>query len=575
MREATVFQGQRGLIAAIAGVSVGVNLLILTAPLYMIQLFERVMTSGSHATLAALTIGALLALGFFFVFDLLRQRMAARLGARLDARLGPALFEGLLRGSDQDQPEGVSPAQPLIDLTELRGFVTGPAFIALLDAPWAALFVGVIWLFHPVLGMIALGGVLTLLLLGVAGELFSRGHARFAADAARRAQAAAEDFLRNVEVTRAMGRAPALAGRWADAAAMAQAGGALATDRIALMTSLAKFVRMALQIAMMGAGVSLVLAGQMAPGLMIAAAILLGRAAAPVEQSIAGWRALMSARQALDRLNGALARLRAPRDGLELPPPQGRVEVEHATVIRPERQEPLLFDVSFALAPGDALGLIGPSGAGKTTLARALAGLQPLSRGHVRIDGAALEDWPEDQIGRHVGFMPQRIELMEGTVAENIAGMDPEVAPAQVVEAARRAGVHEMILALPGGYNARVGPRGERLSAGQRQRIGLARALLGERRLIVLDEPNSNLDPEGEAALARAVRGAGERGATVVVVTHRLNILAQLSHAAVLEAGRLIRFGPAREVLRQIGRPAVVPAAGARPRALAGRGARS
>ncbi|MDT8853481.1 type I secretion system permease/ATPase [Paracoccaceae bacterium Fryx2] len=546
MKTRTVFDGQRGLIASIFIASMFVNLLILTAPLYMLQLFSRVMTSGSIPTLIALTVGAVLALLFFFAFDLIRQRLAARLGTRLETALGARVLEGLV--DDVPTREAVG-AQPVRDLQEVRAFASGPFFIALLDAPWSLVFVAVIYLFHPVLGMIALGGVLLLFLIGVMTEAFGRSPNRSAADAAQKANRAAEEILRNADIVRAMGQTPAMVDRWQVHSFGSMVFGTMATDRVAFLGALAKLVRMGLQIAILGVGVLLVLRDELTPGLMMAASILLGRAAAPVEQSISGWRALMSVRLSIQRLNTLLARQETRQALLELPEPLGHLTVEEATVLMADHQNPIVFGVSFDLQPGASLGIIGPSGAGKTTLARALVGLQPLSRGHVRIDDAALPDWPADQIGRYVGFLPQRVELFNGTVAENIAMMDAEAAPSAIVEAARRAEVHDLILTLPNGYNTPVGVLGERLSAGQRQRIGLARAFFGNRRLIVLDEPNANLDPEGEEALARAVANATARGAVVIVVTHRMSILRRVSHAAVMEGGRMIRFGPAREIL--------------------------
>ncbi|MGR3762478.1 type I secretion system permease/ATPase (plasmid) [Roseobacteraceae bacterium NS-SX3] len=556
MKPRQVFDGQRGVIAAIFTASVFVNLLVLTAPLYMLQLFARVMASGSIPTLIALTTGAAIALVFFFLFDAIRQRLVARLGSRLEARLSPAVLEGMIGGT---LPPELRTAEPVRDIQDLRGFVTSPVFIALLDAPWSLVFLALIFIFSPILGMVSVIGLAILFSLGLLSEVLARGPGKTAEETAREVNATVDEMVQNAEVIHAMGKTRAQITRWRLRAFSAIVFNTLATDRVALMTSLAKTMRMALQIAVLGAGVVLVINSQLTPGLMIASSILLGRAAAPVEQSIAGWRGFLKARSAQKRLNIFLAHLGTAPERMELPEPQGRLAVENATVVVPGRQDPLLLDVSFSLEPGQSLGLIGPSGAGKTTLARALVGLQPLVRGHIRIDDAALTDWDPAQIGQYVGFLPQRVELFRGTIAENIAMMDPEAKPSDVVAAAKRARVHDLILALPGGYNAEAGPRGEYLSAGQRQRIGLARAFFGDRKLIVLDEPNANLDPEGEEALARSIAAATERGAIVVVVTHRLSLLHRVSHAALVQDGRLARFGEAKKIIEAAAQPLQAP----------------
>lgn len=552
MKSKTVFDGQRGLIGSIFIASLFVNILVLTAPLYMLQLFSRVMSSGSISTLIALTIGAAIALVFYFMFDVLRQRLVARLGTRLEARLGPMVMSGVM---GQNLPEEAKGVQPLRDIQSLRSFVTSPILIALLDAPWSVVFVGLIFLFHPVLGMVALTGLVTLFALGIINEFVGRKPDQAATEASAEATGAADEMLQNAEVIHAMGGTRVQIERWTLKSFSAILFGTLATDRMAVLSALAKVVRMAMQIGIMGVGVILVINGQLAPGLMIAASILMGRAAAPVEQSVAGWRGLLQVRTNIRRLNLVLAHVAGEDARLELPEPDGQLSVEGVAVVLEGVQNPLLFDVSFKLEPGQSLGLIGPSGAGKTTLARALVGLQGLARGHIRIDGVALTDWPADQIGSYTGFLPQRVELFDGTIAENIALMDPSARPSDVVAAAKLAQVHELIIALPGGYNAQVGPRGNNLSAGQRQRIGLARAFFGNRKLVVLDEPNANLDPAGEAALARAITAATEKGAIVVVVTHRMNLLRQVSHAGMVEQGRLVRFGEAKSVVEAATQP--------------------
>ena len=452
-------------------------------------------------------------------------------------------------------PRILASAEPIRDIQDVRGFVTSPVFLALLDAPWSLLFVALIFTFSPILGIVSVIGIAILLGLGIINEFIGREPDANAAEAARDANGAVEEMMHNAEIVYAMGKPRVQVERWTVRSFSAIVFGTLATDRMAVMPSAARFVRMALQIAVLAVGVVLVTMNQLTPGLMIATSILLGRAAAPMEQSIAGWRGLLSARAARNRLNVLLAHLDNEPERMEMPEPEGYLSVDGATVVLPGRQDPVVFDVSFDLKPGESLGLIGPSGAGKTTLARALVGLQQLGRGHIRIDDAALTDWDPEQIGQYTGFLPQRVELFRGTIAENIAMMDPNAKPSDDVAAAKLANVHQLILQLPGGYNAEVGPRGEFLSAGQRQRIGLARAFFGNRKLIVLDEPNAILDPEGEAALAQAIRTATDRGAIVVVGTHRMNLLRCVSHAALLQDGRLARFGAARDIIDAVTQP--------------------
>jgi PrtD family type I secretion system ABC transporter len=542
----------------------------------MLQLFTRVMSSHSMSTLIALTVAAGIALVFFMIFDALRAQLLTRLGNRIEADIGPLVLGSVVNDAGQGHD-----TQSVRDLHDVRAFVMSPAFTALLDAPWSVLFLAVIFMFHPVLGLVATVGLAILFGLGVLSELTGRKPAKAASATVRKSNATADEVLRNSEIVRAMGRTSILIARWQRQSFAAIATGTRAHDRMSRMSSLAKMVRMALQIAVMAAGVWLVMRGELAPGMMIAASILLGRAAAPVEQSIAGWRGLISVRLAVQRLNQVLSQTRVRQAKMDLPAPTGRLSVQDATVVSPARQDPLIFGVTFDLRPGDSLGLFGPSGAGKTTFVRALVGLQPLTRGFIRIDDAALEDWPEEQIGRHIGFLPQRVDLFDGTIAENIALMDSAAKPSDIVRAARRARVHELILSLPGGYNAQVGQNGDRLSAGQRQRIGLARAFFGDPCLIVLDEPNANLDPDGEDALADAISAASEEGAVVIVVSHRMSVLKAVNHIGVLEAGRMVRFGKAKAIVEKDnvlpmtgrvspddGRPKVAPLKPGKPVAL-------
>ena len=525
---------------------------MLAVPIYMLQLFARVLTSGSMSTLLVLTLGAFIALIFFFFFDAVRQRLISRLATRLEASLGPTVLNVLVSSVSASERRG---GQPIRDLHEIRRFITSAAFTALLDAPWSLMFLALIFVFHPLLGVVATIGILLLLALSIISEMGGRDPDARALEAHRTSNEVADEMLRNADSISAMGKMPGQIERWKQSAFVSMIEGTVAVDRTGLVASFAKFLRLALQIIILAVGVTLVLNGSISPGVMIAVSILLGRAAAPVEMAIAGWRPLLEARAAVRRLNLLLGAIADGDRPMALPEPEGRVSVESATVVVPERQDPVLFGVDFVLKPGDSLGLIGPSGAGKTTLARALVGLQPLSRGYIRIDDAALTDWPKDQIGKHVGFLPQRVELFDGTIAENIAMMDPDASPTAIVEAAKRAEVHNLILTMPGGYNAPVGVRGDLMSAGQRQRIGLARAFYGEKKLIVLDEPNANLDPEGEHALAAAIQNATSRGTVVVIITHRMGILRQLSYAALMQNGRIVRYGAAREIIEATAQP--------------------
>lgn len=552
MSETKIFSGEKRLIAAIFVASFFTNMLVLTAPLYMLQLFSRIMSSGSKSTLLVLTAGALIALVFYFLFDALRQRLATRLGNRLEAKHGQTVISILVQAASATDKRG---GQPVRDLHEIRAFVTSPAFMALLDSPWSILFVGIIFMFHASLGWIALAGVLILFALGVLNEIFGRNPSANASAVGQQANALVEEMVRNADVVRAMGKSPALVQRWERRSFASLSAAGQVVDRVAVISSLAKFVRMVLQIAILGFGVLLVLDGLITPGVMIATSILLGRAAAPIEQSIAGWRAMMSARQAHKRLNLLLASVEQGQRPMPLPEPKGMLSVENATVVVPEHQNPLIFDINFELRPGDSLGIIGPSGSGKTTLSRAIVGLQPLSRGYIRMDNTALTDWPADQIGEYIGFLPQRVELFDGTIADNIAMMDEDASPAEVVAAAKKSNTHDLIVSMPGGYNASVGLRGELLSAGQRQRIAMARAFYGDKRLIVLDEPNANLDPDGEEALAKALEQAKKDGTVVIVITHRKSVLRNVTHAAMMQDGRMVRFGKARTILEAAAKP--------------------
>jgi PrtD family type I secretion system ABC transporter len=532
--------------------SCGINLLILSSPLYMWQIYDRVLASGRVETLVFLTLitaAALLALG---ALDAVRGHVLGRMGRWLDRRLTPDLITASLRRTMRGEPAG---GQALRDLATVRNALAGPGVSALLDAPWAPVFIAIIALMHPLLGLVAVGAALVLLGLAVANEAASRRPLQDAAERSIRAMQRAEAAIRNADVVQAMGMRRDFIRRWSALNEDALALQLKAGDRNATLIGFSKFLRMLVQILVLGVGAWLVLQNDLSSGGMIAAAILLGRALAPIEQSIAVWKVLVAARDARDRLSALFARLPPEPEGMRLPMPLGRLSCEQVVYAPPGRIEPVLRGVSFAVEPGTGLGIVGPSAAGKSTLCKILVGTWQPTRGSARLDGADLFAWSADLVGRHIGYLPQDVELFAGTVGDNIARLAADPDPDAVVAAAQVAGVHEMILALPEGYDTEIGEAGGYLSGGQRQRIGLARALYGRPRVVVLDEPNASLDAEGEIALLRALYTAKAWGATVVIVAHQPRILAPVDQLLLLRHGAVEAFGPRDEVLERMRRP--------------------
>jgi PrtD family type I secretion system ABC transporter len=531
--------------------SCGINLLILSSPLYMWQIYDRVLASGRVETLVFLTLitaAALLALG---ALDAVRGHVLGRMGRWLDRRLTPDLITASLRRTVRGEPAS---GQALRDLSTVRNALAGPGVGALLDAPWAPVFIAIIALMHPLLGLVAVGAALALLALAVANEAASRRPLRDAARCSIRAMQQAEAAIRNADVVQAMGMRRDFIQRWSALNEDALALQLKAGDRNATLIGFSKFLRMLVQILILGVGAWLVLQNDLSAGGMIAASILLGRALAPIEQSIAVWKVLIAARDARDRLSALFARLPPEPKRMRLPTPLGRLSCEQVVYAPPGRVEPVLRGVSFAVEPGTGLGILGPSAAGKSTLCKILVGTWQPTRGSARLDGADLLAWSDDLVGRHIGYLPQDVELFAGTVAENIARLSADPDPGAVVAAAQAAGVHEMILALPEGYDTEIGEAGGHLSGGQRQRIGLARALYGRPRVVVLDEPNASLDGDGETALLRALFTAKAWGATVVIVAHQPRILAPVDQMLLLRQGAVEAFGPRDEVLERMRR---------------------
>jgi PrtD family type I secretion system ABC transporter len=537
-----------------------VNLLMLAGPLYMLQVYDRVLSSRSVPTLVALSLFLVGAYAFQGALDLIRSRLVVRAAAALDRRLALAVHGAVIRLAIASRQAGETP-QPVRDLDQIRTFLTSAGPIAIVDLPWVPVFLTICFLIHPWLGLAATVGGVVLFAMTLLTERASRTPARVAAQDAGRRSIMMEAQRRSGETIIAMGMAGALAQRWAGVNNRYIAATGRLSDIAGSLGSVSKVLRLLLQSVILGLGAYLVLRQELSAGAMVAASIMMGRALAPIETAIANWRAFVAARQSITRLSEALTRAAPRRAATALPKPARSLEVEQVIVTAPGGTTPIVTGARFALKAGEALGIIGPSGAGKTSLVRTLVGIWRPAKGSVRLDGAALEQWDAEALGRHIGFISQTVELFDGTVAENIARMSVAPDSNAVLRAARAAGAHDMILRLPSGYDTPIGEGGEALSGGQRQRIALARALYGDPFLVVLDEPNSNLDSEGEAALLQAITSAKARGAIVVLIAHRPFVLSVCDHILVLANGTQVEFGARNEMMRKIRARPVPPAA--------------
>jgi PrtD family type I secretion system ABC transporter len=557
------FKDCRRILWGVALFSAMVNILMLAGPLYMLQVYDRVLASHSVPTLIALSVLLCGAFALQAALDLIRNRIVTRSTGFLDQHLSAVAHAAVIRLAAATRSTGER-YEPVRDLDQMRTFLTGQGPIAMVDLPWIPMFLLICGLIHPWLGMLALVGGLMLASATLMTEFASRTPAREANRRARARAVVLEADRRNAETTAAMGMERTLSSRWLTLNADYFAAVERSSDVISFYASLSKIIRMMLQSAALGLGAYLVIRQELMPGAMIASSIMMARALAPIETAIANWRGFVTARDSLRKLAQALARVGVDPARTELPKPQYDLVAENVAVIPPDGKAAVLGNVSFAVKAGEALGIVGPSGCGKTSLVRALVGVWQPARGTVRIDGAAIEHWPPDLLGAEIGYLSQAVDLFDGTVAENIARMAIEPDAAAIVFAAQAAGAHEMILRLPEGYDTRIGQGGATLSAGQRQRVGLARALYGSPFLIVLDEPNANLDGDGEAALLQAIRDAKARGAIVILIAHRAGILSVCDKILVLSDGAQHAFGARAEILRNLAPPSVTAAPNAR-----------
>ncbi len=539
-----------------------INILMLTGPLFMLQVYDRVMTSGSMPTLVALSLMTVLLYGMCGFFELVRSRIVVRAGVEIDQRLSDRIFRASLRRSLFTQGASTS---ALRDLDTVRQFASGPAPMTFFDAPWTPIYLLVIFLVHWALGVAALVGAGIIVAMTIYSERSAREPLGEANKAAVRSLEMADSAQRNVEALAAMGMIEPYRRRWQKLSSEALAWQIHAADRIGSAMSFSKSMRLLLQSLMLAVGAALAIDGDISAGSIIAGTIIFGRALAPVEQAVAQWKSFTKARDSFDKLSQLLKDEPAPPARTALPKPNGDIAVKQLRVAAPDSRKLILANLNFSIRPGEICAVIGPSASGKSTLARALVGLWPPVSGSISIDGADLHQWSPEALGQHIGYLPQDVELFSGTVRDNICRFREDATDAKVIEAARMAHAHDMILALPQGYDTQLGAFGTYLSAGQRQRIGLARALYGDPAFIVLDEPNANLDRAGDEALAAALIGMKARGQSVVLVSHRVQVMGNADTLLYVDRGVQRAFGPKAEVMKLFKQGAQPPVASAAP----------
>ncbi len=531
-------------------VSSFVNILLLVTSIYMLQIYDRVLSSGSLDTLLWLTIVAMVAIVIYGILEQSRRLILARSAGYIDRELSAPV----LRYSMEKRLMGEKPQAGIRDVSDLRNFYQGDAILSLFDSPWSVVFIAFVWLLHPILGKIVLGGAIVLFCATILNDLLTRTRQKEAAFAVREANDAAIRYVEGGETISPLGMAPALFRRWKEWQDRARSEQGELGEKTTTILSITRALRMVLQVSVLGTGAFLVLAGEITPGVMIAASIIGARALMPIERLTAAWSKFVAARTAKSALSGLFDEMSGTPQAIELPRPTGALDVEDVTVLSSASRQPILSNVSFSLAPGQICAIIGPSGAGKSTLCRTIVGAWKPNSGTVRLDGADTFEWKADSLGKFLGYLPQEVELFPGTVADNI-GRFGDTEGSGVLDAAKLAGADQLILRLPNGFETDVGPSADRISLGQRQRIGLARALFGNPSLVVLDEPNSNLDSEGDQALIEALVRLKSCGTTVLVVTHRSEILKAVDKILILRNDAVARFCDRDEVLKPKSQP--------------------
>jgi len=527
--------------------SLFINLLLLVPPLYMLQIYDRILISRSESTLLMMTLIACVLLLTMAILEWVRGAIMLRMTNKLELELSGSIFTSMF---EKSLAHGIPNNQPLADLNQVRQFFSAPSFFAFFDAPWSPIYLIILYLLHPLLGIIATIGVILLVSLTLLNDKGTRSSIAASTQATNSVGHFTQSNLRNIEVITAMGMLGNVQRRWQERHIPMLKFQNTVNNVNNYYRAASRGIRLLLQTIILGAGAFLAIQQIISPGIIIASSILLGRALAPIDQILASWRSFVTARNAYTRLNKLLEEYCIPQDKMTLPAPSGQIQVDKLIVVPPNVKQAVLFGISFNLKQGETLGLIGPSAAGKSSLLRSLLGIWPAYAGTIRFDGANIKDWNPQLLGPHIGYLPQDIELFDGSVADNISRFD-KVDPNLVVAAAKLSGVHEMILKLPQGYDSKIGTSGS-LSAGQRQRIGLARALYNSPRIVMLDEPNSNLDDHGELALYNALIRLKENKTTIIIVSHRLNVLKLMDTLLILKEGKIMYYGPRDEVAKKL-----------------------